>query len=221
MSWYVVGCEGHSSFHCRTLELDLRRLGCCREKIGDASFLFQAGCGAQNLTPEDLTEVVVTHLRTEDDPPPELKLPPPEPHILPLPEEKPPLYIPPPIPQLPPMLPPPKLPPTPHTPPPIPPPMPLPPPKPPPIMLLPPKPPPMPLPPPKPPPMPPLPPEMVVLPTTAGREAQVTYTLPTGRPYLPKDLVCYCFSRKRAQILTDIDVGHAVIAQPVRENRAG
>lgn len=124
--------------------------------------------GAQNLTPEDLTEVVVTHLRTEDDPPP-------EPHNFPLPEEKPPTYTPPPIPQLPPpkLLPPPQMP-----PPPIPPPMPLPPPNPPPIPQLPPaNPPPMPL-PPNPPPMPPLPPEIVVLPTTAGREAQVTHLLP-------------------------------------------
>lgn len=86
--------------------------------------------------------MVVTHLRTEEDPPPVTKLPPPELHILPLPEEKPPLYIPPPTPQLPPtMLPPP----TAHTPPP------------------------MPLPAPKP---PTLPPAMVVLPTTAAREGQ-------------------------------------------------
>ena len=68
----MVGHEGHSSFHCRTPELDSRRLGCCWEKRGEASFLFQPGFRAQNLTPEDLTEVVVTHLRTEDDPPPEL-----------------------------------------------------------------------------------------------------------------------------------------------------
>lgn len=162
-SGYVMGREGHSSFPCGIPESDLRRLGCCQERGGEASFVSRSAFRAQNLTPEDLTEVVVTHLRTEEDPPPELKLPPPDTHILPLPEEKPPLYIPPPMPQLPPELPPPKPPPTPHTPPPIPPPMPLPP-----------KPPPMPL-PPKPPPMPPRPPEMVVLPTTAGREAQVMH----------------------------------------------
>jgi len=153
-----AGREGHSFFHGGVPEMDLRRLRCCQGKGGDALFLSQSAFRAQNLTPEDLTEVV-THLRMEEDPPPELKLPPPEPHILPLPEEKPPLYIPPPIPQLPPELPPPKPPPEPHTPPPIPPPMPL---------------------PPNPPPMPPLPPEMVVLPTTAGRDVVVIQG-PVGR----------------------------------------
>lgn len=172
-----AGREGHSFFHGGVPEMDLRRLRCCQGKGGDALFLSQSAFRAQNLTPEDLTEVVVTHLRMEEDPPPELKLPPPEPHILPLPEEKPPLYIPPPIPQLPPELPPPKPPPEPHTPPPIPPPIPLPPNPPP--MPLPPNPPPMPL-PPNPPPMPPLPPEMVVLPTTAGRDVVVIQG-PVGR----------------------------------------
>lgn len=90
---------------------------------GDAAFLGGTAVSAQYFTPEDLTVVVVTHLRTEE-PPPDTKFPPPELQILPLPEEKPPLRIPPPTPQLPPMtLPPP----TAHTPPPAAPPAPKPP----------------------------------------------------------------------------------------------
>lgn len=114
---------------------------CRRLEAGDASFLGGTEVGAQYFTPEDFTVVVVTHLRTEDDPA-GMKVPPPEPHSLPLPEEKPPLYTPPPTPQLPPMMLPP---PTVHTPPPMP--------------LAAPKP-------------PALPPAMVVLPTTAARERE-------------------------------------------------
>jgi len=118
---------------------------CCWLEVGDAAFLGGTEVRAQYFTPEDLTVVVVTHLRTEEDPPPATKLPPPELHTLPLPEEKPPLRIPPPTPQLPPtMFPPP----TTHTPPP------------------------RPLPAPKP---PTLPPPMVVLPTTAAREGQADH----------------------------------------------
>lgn len=118
-------------------------LCCCWEEEEGAAFPEGMEVRAQYLTPEDLTVVVVTHLRTEEEPPPAMKLPPAEPHILPLPEEKPPLRIPPPTPQLPPMtfpLP------TTHTPPPL-------------RPLLAPK-------------LPDLPPDMVVLPTTAGREGE-------------------------------------------------
>lgn len=121
----------------------------------------------QYFTPEDLTVVVVTHLRTEEDPPPEMKLPPPELHILPLPEEKPPLSIPPPIPQLPPMMLPP---PTAHTPPPMP--------------LLAPKP-------------PALPPAMVVLPTTAAREGQAHCTSSDSLGILMKPRVKAILQRRR------------------------
>lgn len=151
----------------------------------DASFLGGTAVRAQYFTPKDLTVVVVTHRRTED-PPPATKLPPPELQILPLPEEKPPLRIPPPTPQPPPMMFPP---PTVHTPPP-----------------------PTALPAPKP---PALPPAMVVLPTTAAREGQTHWAAAAAWESSPNPRQRPFCRDWGVRVLTDIDVGRVVSAEPV------
>lgn len=151
-----AGPEGCVSFQSHLEEISLghslfppeyrwgwKGLCCWWEEEEGAAFPGRMEVRAQYLTPEDLTVVVVTHLRTEEEPPPATKLPPAVLHILPLPEEKPPLRIPPPTPQLPPRTFPA---PTVHTPPPL-------------RPLLAPK-------------LPDLPPHTVVLPTTAGKKGE-------------------------------------------------